>query len=198
MLEKPAFRIYVSCLLKTIQVIRHGVSLFVPSMASFLIPFLSERSYTLLWNESGVKGLTREPSRVARLNTTRGKFLQIMDTQITSWIKTGQVHLVQLFYHRLFQFSGCYCQSLPPWAVLKSFSHTSFHHPGVTLRCEFWKKRFNLSRRSNKPCVSGKKTQHAFFFPKDVNYTGPFSGMILGTTNPPRFFPSLLTNLRSI
>ena len=134
-------------------------------MASFLIPFLSERSYTLLWNESGVKGLTREPSRVARLNTTRGKFLQIMDTQITSWIKTGQVHLVQLFYHRLFQFSGCYCQSLPPWAVLKSFSHTSFHHPGVTLHCEFWKKRFNLSRRSNKPWVSGKN-HNTHFFPK--------------------------------
>ena len=157
-------------------------------MASFLIPFLSEGSYTLPWNESGVKGLTRELSRVARLNTTRGKFLQILDTQITSWIKTGQVTLVHLFYHQLFQFSGCYCQSLPPSAVLKSFSHTSFHHPGVTLRCEFWKKRFNLSERSNKPWVSGKKTQQVFFFPKRRKLHRPFSGMIFGTTKA-TFFP---------
>lgn len=158
-------------------------------MASFLIPFLSEGSYTLPWNESGVKGLTRELSRVARLNTTRGKFLQIMDTQITSWIKTCQVHLVHLFYHRLFQFSGCYCQSLPPWAVLKSFSHTSFHHPGITLRCEFWKKRFNLSTRSNKPWVSGKKHNTHCFFQKDAYKSpAPFPGGFLGQQMA-TFFP---------
>ena len=133
----------------------------------FLIPFLSERSYTLPWNESWVKGLTREPSRVARLNTTRGKFIQRMDTQITSWIKTGQVHLVQLCYHRLFQFSGCYCQSLPPWAVLKSFSHTSFHHPGITLCCEIWKNASTSLGEATNREFPGKK-HNTLFFQKDA------------------------------
>lgn len=171
---------------------KHGISYVFRTKAIFR----SSWSAMLL-----SKANIRDPSSV-QINHFQGIWecralrLQMMDTQITSWINTGQVHLVHLV-HLSSKFSStvCFCLWTAPLSCPEELLSYLFSSSWRNTALRIKDKRFNLSRCGNKPWVSGKKPPRIFFifFPKDVNH-GPFSGMIFRTTNT-MFFPILAHKL---
>ena len=78
-----------------------------------------------------------------------------------------------------------------PEELLSYLFSSSWHNTALRIL----KKRFNLSRRSNKPWVSGKKTQHAFFSKKmHINHRPLFRDDFWDNKRP-RFSPILADKL---